>query len=118
MICPFWSRTVAVSRTVFPSAANSAVAGLTCTVVARGTSGADDSAGPPSPQPAHSPDTTTRTMTGTEPPRGNPVSFGSWPVKPRRDDQIRKERPERPGRSRAGQVLSWFIALSKVSQVR
>ena len=37
--CPYWSRTCAVSCVVAPSAASSAVAGLTVTVVGRGGSG-------------------------------------------------------------------------------
>ena len=47
---PFWSRTCTVSWTVAPSAANSAVAGLTVTVVGLGASGEGSVA--PSQQPA------------------------------------------------------------------
>ncbi len=37
--CPFWSRTAARSRAVSPKAVNAAIAGVTVTVVGRGTSG-------------------------------------------------------------------------------
>ena len=51
--CPFWSRTSAESCRVAPTAANSAVAGLSVTVVARGGSTVGGAVGPSLSPPPH-----------------------------------------------------------------